>query len=497
MLGPSRALPREVRAACGFAAAASAGLFVGIRGYQDASLHEVRYAVDDAIDLAWCFGPELDLIQPSKMTLALSGEAEKPSSRAALEQLLALGARRIEGTSAAIYRAIWEIGQLAGPQGLLVFTFSGHGLTDQGKHLLATHELVLRRPVSTSLDFPAVMADIARSKAERRLVVLDSCRDYFTQDRAFGAAGMSAEFFRSIATAKGAAILSGTVAGGSTYDDPNRQNGAFTAALLDELRGGRSSTGPCLTLGELAGALDVRMRAWVGTYRPHHMSKSLGVGTTFDPESMRSFPLAVDSGRLEEAISVAERYRTKHRPRRRWRLPLAAAAGLLLVGLGGLRFAGWPAPREPVQDPLVAVEPTPAGPTGEQVVTNPIAPAPNDGGSGGQDAQKPPVRPPEPSQKPVPKPVVQTWERTLKVSEIEPFQQVEELGVALRIVDFGGNLSFEVEISAPGRSAPFQLDYDRNQHQAVAFNTAEGRFEARFVRVDAATRQATLHLKKL
>src|SRR5438128_7050913 len=69
---------------------ASAGLFVGVRTFSaDSSLTEVRYAVDDAIGLAYAFAiePRSRLVDPSHVVLALSGEPQKDESRTRLETL--------------------------------------------------------------------------------------------------------------------------------------------------------------------------------------------------------------------------------------------------------------------------------------------------------------------------------------------------------------------------------------------------------------------------
>ncbi len=55
----------------------SAGLFVGARDYEDPALRQVPYAVDDAVDLAYLFALELQLIDPAKTILLISGEPQK------------------------------------------------------------------------------------------------------------------------------------------------------------------------------------------------------------------------------------------------------------------------------------------------------------------------------------------------------------------------------------------------------------------------------------
>ncbi len=171
-----RALPEDARREARFDAAESAGIFTGVRLCEEPSLHEVAFAVDDAVDLAFVFGLELDLVRPNKIVLALEGEPQKESSQVALKTLLSLGATRVPATAASLYRLVPEWGQKTGANGLFMFTFAGHGLSDQNQDLLVTREFVSRLPVTTGLQFGVLMRDISTAVAPRRLVLLDACR---------------------------------------------------------------------------------------------------------------------------------------------------------------------------------------------------------------------------------------------------------------------------------------------------------------------------------
>lgn len=61
----------------GFYPEESSGLFVGISSFEDERFAPVRFAVDDAIDLAWVFVLELGLLDARRCVLALSGEPQK------------------------------------------------------------------------------------------------------------------------------------------------------------------------------------------------------------------------------------------------------------------------------------------------------------------------------------------------------------------------------------------------------------------------------------
>lgn len=79
-----------------FDPAQSAALFVGVRRFPyDTKLTEVRYAVDDAVDLAFVLAMDrrARLIDPARVILALSGEPQKQQSQENLGRLRAAGAQ--------------------------------------------------------------------------------------------------------------------------------------------------------------------------------------------------------------------------------------------------------------------------------------------------------------------------------------------------------------------------------------------------------------------
>ena len=66
----------------------SAALFVGVRRFtHDQTLTEVKYAVDDAIDLAsvLALDRKVSLVTPRRVVLALSGTPQKPESQQRLD----------------------------------------------------------------------------------------------------------------------------------------------------------------------------------------------------------------------------------------------------------------------------------------------------------------------------------------------------------------------------------------------------------------------------
>lgn len=104
----SAAVDREVLRQAGFDPSASAGVFVGVSQFEDSRIHEVPFAVDDAVDLAHLFALELGLVAPNRSVLALAGEPKKPGSVERLKRLLEQGARRTGARQHDFYRQVSE-----------------------------------------------------------------------------------------------------------------------------------------------------------------------------------------------------------------------------------------------------------------------------------------------------------------------------------------------------------------------------------------------------
>ena len=64
----------------------SAALFVGINEFKDSRFAPLRYAVDDAIDLAWHFW-KLEHLSADRIRLGLSGDPVKSITRQRLREL--------------------------------------------------------------------------------------------------------------------------------------------------------------------------------------------------------------------------------------------------------------------------------------------------------------------------------------------------------------------------------------------------------------------------
>lgn len=308
------AIPAASGAALRIVAKSSAGLFVGVRDFEDPLLPAVPYAVDDAVDLAHLFALELGLIAPAWVVLLLSGEPQKPESRQRLAALLAAGAARQQPTVFQIYDQLQRLSQATEADGLMVASFATHGFADQGQPFLAVSGAWRRRLVSTGLSLDTVVDDLTRAKAKRRLLLIDACRtrhDPGTRSTAQESLeSLEDAFAKAMLRAKGCASLAAASLGGLAYDDPKVGNGVFTKALLDALQGGVEGNEEAnVTLGAVADFADGQVRDWVLANKPEHAEISLGILAHYEPPSMRHLPLAIDpkrqSRRLEQAMRTA------------------------------------------------------------------------------------------------------------------------------------------------------------------------------------------------
>ena len=304
-----RAIPSAQREALGFDKRASAGLFVGISVFEDANFSAVPFAVDDAVDLAHLFAFELELLVPERVVLALAGEPRKEASQARLGELRKAGAKQTTAEQKDIYSRLDVQRRRAGSRGMLIVTVATHGFSDQGGDFLVSAGSLRRRLSRTGVKVEELFDDIARSSSPRRLVLLDACRERLTSDtREVGASGALGErFAAAIQAAQGQVVLSGATLGGFAYDDVQRGNGVFTAAVLDGLRGQAPADGRgFITVRSLADMVDQRVASWVRENRPDHASVSRGIARRIEAGA-EHIPLAIEPERFRRIASFQER----------------------------------------------------------------------------------------------------------------------------------------------------------------------------------------------
>lgn len=279
----------------------TAGLFVGVRFFfnPDGSLSdhvtEVPFAADDAVDLAYLFTVDLKLILPANVTLALSGDPQKAESADRLKHLLELGVTRTNATYINLVSLLSRTALDAKQRGLLVMSFATHGFSIDGDDRLLAQDSTISRLDLTGIPVRVILDNVSASDAPRRLVLLDACRERVSGDtRTIGdsATAMSSSFAEAIAEARGMAVLSGTTAGGFSYDDPDKKNGVFSSLIIEGLQGNApTDQRGFITPALLAAFVDENVRAWVRRHRPEHKERSTGIQYLADDVRSGQMPL--------------------------------------------------------------------------------------------------------------------------------------------------------------------------------------------------------------
>jgi hypothetical protein len=192
--------------------------------------------------------------------------------------------------------------------GLFVLTVATHGVSDQGGDFLVATDSLKERTLRTGIAVAELFDEVSRAGAERRLVLLDACRERLSQGtRGEAETAMAKSFADAIARAQGSVVLSASTLGGFAYDDQERKNGVFTAAVLDGLRGEAKATmDGWITVRTLADFVQQRVAGWVRRNRPDHAAKSLGIARRVEATA-EGLPLAPHP----EAIRKQRSYRAR------------------------------------------------------------------------------------------------------------------------------------------------------------------------------------------
>jgi len=279
----SQAAPPEMPGS--FDSSESAAMFVGIRDFtHDTDLEKIRFAVDDAIDLAYTVSLDLTvpLVAPERIALALSGEPQKETSRRRLAKLTQRGATIHPAGQTDIIFMLEQQAKRVGKNGILIVGIATHGFSDDGLHYLAASNSLLRYRDSAVATHK--LLDIAvRSGVPRALVFIDACRSRLTAGATRGVDEVdgrsAAPLLDGLAHAHGQVIFFAAEAGDYAYDDEVRQNGVFTAALLDGLQcGAAADEKGRVTTEALAAYVGQRVPEWVQAHR--HRTVAQGIQVT-------------------------------------------------------------------------------------------------------------------------------------------------------------------------------------------------------------------------
>jgi hypothetical protein len=287
--------PNNPAETSGFDRSQSAALFVGVRQFtHDENLTEVRYAVDDAVDLAFVFALDrnVHLVDAGRVILALSGDPQKPESRQKLAALRAAGATIRGAGESDILLSLERQARSAGKKGFLIVGIATHGFSAEGVHyLLAANSLFEHRETSISTNKLLDIAD--RSDAQRSIFFIDACRSRMTSgERSEGERDprSAAPLAQDLGQTRGEVVFYAAAAGQYAYDDDERKNGVFTAAVIDGLRCAATANARGLvTVEALSDYVDSQVLTWIRKHRQARGGKGIQI---LGDASSKVMPLA-------------------------------------------------------------------------------------------------------------------------------------------------------------------------------------------------------------
>jgi hypothetical protein len=291
----ARPSPPPSTAPVNFDRSQSAALFVGVRRFtHDQTLTEVKYAVDDAIDLAsvLALDRKVSLVTPRRVVLALSGTPQKPESQQRLDQLIAAGATVSAASQADILTLLARQAGLAGKEGLLILSFASHGFSRDGTPYVLAASSLFEHP-ETSISTAKLVDIAAGSDAARSLIFLDACRENVTTGtRAIDAdAEGAAPLIEGMSHVDGQVVFYAAAAGKYAYDDDEKQNGVFTTAVIEGLRcKAATDERGLITVETLAAYIETNVRSWIQKHKDPSVRKAIQVNMDGATKTM---PLSV------------------------------------------------------------------------------------------------------------------------------------------------------------------------------------------------------------
>ncbi len=272
----------------------SAALFIGVRKFTRDGTPEVRFAADDAVDLAYLFAlcPRVGLVPPERVVLALSGSPQKEESKRHLDELKQAGAK-VEGAEPSdILLLLQRQAALAGKDGILIVSLATHGFVRDGVPYVLGSSSVFQYE-NTALPMPKLFDIAATSEARRSLFFIDACRERITGGTRGGPnPATAAPLMGRMGRVDGQIVFYAAAAGGYAYDRDDG-NGVFTRAVIDGLSCKASMVRGAVTFATLWVFLERAVKTWIRVHRNPSIRSATQVSID---GGARNMPLSMCAG---------------------------------------------------------------------------------------------------------------------------------------------------------------------------------------------------------
>jgi hypothetical protein len=218
-------------------------LVVGVDRYDDGQITPLGGASNDARSLADALVRHAGF--PAEQVVLLA--SDQPAER--------------QPTRGQILRRLSNLASLVPKDGLLLFSFAGHGMDRGGQAYLLPSDAQVNGNAEllemTAVNASQVAGWIQKTGVRQALLLLDACRDDPTAARSFADNRLTGAYLRAFdfdARNRGVeafATLYATALGARAYEYREKKQGYFTWALVEGLKGGAADARGEVTLARL------------------------------------------------------------------------------------------------------------------------------------------------------------------------------------------------------------------------------------------------------
>lgn len=291
-------LPHEARSASNY------GLFIGINEFDGRSgLNNLRFAVNDAIALAYVLSIDLLLIPPANIWLGLSGEPDEEPHLSKWKDLKAAGAHVFDATKLDVLDAISDLLEAASERdALIISSFSSHGFEDGSAAYIMPRDGRNAFIRDTGVSLTTIRDQLQRAAANKRILIVDACREVVDAGTR-GTRTLQEGFVHALQQSEGMALLLSCGPDEFSFEYERLRQGVFTHFLLEGLRGhapADPNTG-FITLGAVFDYAADNTQRWANQYGRGRVQQPR---QNVDPNAKR-IPLAISPQmlrRIEQAL---------------------------------------------------------------------------------------------------------------------------------------------------------------------------------------------------
>lgn len=217
------------------------GLIVGVNHYEDATIADLRYSINDAHSLYALLISRPDCYERDRLRLLTA-----------------------QVTRRDILKSLHEQAAAAATGDLLLFYFAGHGhVIDGESYLLSSNTVSTRMLPDTAIPLRRVKEIMQRSSARAKIIILDACHLGVGLNSRAAVTERQAFFSSLFEQAEGIAILAASTRDEASWEDTEKGHGIFTYYLLRGLAGeAHAQRSGYITLDDLVPYLREQISVW-------------------------------------------------------------------------------------------------------------------------------------------------------------------------------------------------------------------------------------------